>query len=317
MTGIVPARIEEGRRNDILYRAARSLVAKGFGEDAILAAIRAENRSRCEPPLADDEVQAIVANAGTQPDRSDFQSFPIGESREETNFAPRTAAQIMAGPPPEIDWLWTPYLPTGTLAVLAAYMKVGKSTFAYSLAMAVAKGARFLDFPTKQGGVLILAVEEHPRDWHLRLREFGMRPEDPIHVHGGKLTGLHGSMAVLRAYVLEHDIRLVILDTLSRFWSDVIEEESNNIAVGRTVDPFLELARETGAVVLFIHHERKAGGEEGRGIRGGSALFGLVDQALIMERRPGGDRSLRTLKALGRYSETRRSWSSSTRRGRS
>ncbi len=36
----------------------------------------------------------------------------------------------------------------------------------------------------------------------------------------------------------------------------------------------------------------------------GSALFGLVDQALILERRPGGNTSQRTLRALGRYSES-------------
>lgn len=301
---VMPSHVREGSRNDTLFRAARSMVAKGFGENAILVAVRAENRTKCEPPLADEEVQAIVAHAAAQPDRPGFPSFPLEEGREGTNFSPRTAAEIMAGAPPEIDWLWAPYLPAGTLATLVAYMKVGKSTFAYSLAMAVAKGAPFLDFPTRQGGVLILAVEEHPRDWHLRLREFGMRPGDPIHVHGGKLMGLHGTMSALRTYVIEHDIRLVILDTLSRFWADVIEEESNNIQVGRTIDPFLELARETDAVVLLVHHERKAGGEDGRGIRGGSALFGLVDQALLLERKPGVDRSLRILKALGRYSET-------------
>jgi RecA-family ATPase len=97
-------------------------------------------------------------------------------------------------------------------------------------------------------------------------------------------------MAALRAYVLEHDIRLVVLDTLSRFWTDVISEESDNIQVGRSINPFLELARETGAVVLLVHHERKAGGKEGRSIRGGSALFGLVDQALLLERRAGSER---------------------------
>jgi predicted ATP-dependent serine protease len=144
---------------------------------------------------------------------------------------------------------------------------------------------------------------------------FGMRPTDPIHVHGGKLTGFRGTMAALRDYIVEHDIKLVILDTLSRFWSDIIGEESDNIQVGRTVDPFLELARDTNVVVLLVHHERKAGGDEGRGIRGGSALFGLVDQALLLERKHGTDRTLRTLKALGRYSEAKSYSCWITRRG--
>jgi len=74
--------------------------------------------------------------------------------------------------------------------------------------------------------------------------------------------------------------------------------------VDRAIAPLLQLARDTGVTVLLVHHERKAGGEEGKSIRGGSALFGLVDQALILERRPGGNTSQRILRAFGRYSET-------------
>ena len=62
-------------------------------------------------------------------------------------------------------------------------MKVGKSTFAYALALAVARGQDFLGYSTKRGGVLILAVEEHQRDIVNRLLAFGMTRADAIHVH--------------------------------------------------------------------------------------------------------------------------------------
>src|SRR5262249_35833469 len=73
------------------------------------------------------------------------------------------------------------------------------------------------------------------------------------------------------------------------------------------LSPLLDMARETGAVVVLIHHERKTkgkGGQEGRGIRGGSALFGLVDQALLLERRQGGNGNDRVLRSFGRYDDT-------------
>jgi hypothetical protein len=190
----------------------------------------------------------------------------------------------------------------GTLNVLAAYMKVGKSTFAYALAMAVARGNSFLDGSTQAGGVLILAVEEHRRDVKLRLALFGMLPKDPIHVHAAALDSSPATLATIRAYIMAHKITLVILDTLSRFWK--IEDENSNAQVMARLSPLLDLARETDVALLLVHHERKAGGEEGRSIRGGSALFSLVDQALILERRQGGDRSHRILRVIGRYSES-------------
>jgi hypothetical protein len=181
-------------------------------------------------------------------------------------------------------------------------MKVGKSTFSYALAVAVARGDKFLSGPTKKGGVLILAVEEHRRDVKLRLAQFGMLPKDPIHVHAAALDPGPGTLAAIRDYIVANKIVLLILDTLSRFWR--IEDENNNAQVMARLSPLLDLARETGVALLLVHHERKAGGEEGRSIRGGSALFSLVDQALILERRQGGDRRHRLLRVIGRYSES-------------
>lgn len=227
---------------------------------------------------------------------------PKGGVGKETNFCPVSAAELLSGEPEPIPWVWEPFLPEGGLALLVAFMKVGKSTFVYALAVAVAQGQPFLGYPTKQGGVLILAVEEHPRDVKLRLRNFGMRPEDPIYVHTGRLDNSEATLNTLKDFIIDKGIKLVILDTLGRFWS--LYDENNNAEVVRQVSPLLDLARETDAVVLLVHHERKSGGEQGRGIRGGSALFGLVDQALMLERPQGQKGSKRTLKALGRYADT-------------
>jgi len=191
-------------------------------------------------------------------------------------------------------------LPQGSLSLLTAYMKVGKTTFAYALALAVVKGQPFLNYPTLQGPVLILAVEEHARDVRRRLERFGLTKEDSLYLHTGRL--LPGKLADIQKFVTDHGVRLVLLDTLSRYWD--IENENDNAEVIRRVSPFLDLARETNTAVVLIHHERKGGGEDGRGIRGGSALFGLVDQSLTLDKRAGGTENQRVLKALGRYDES-------------
>jgi Primase C terminal 1 (PriCT-1) len=63
------AKVGQGERNALLFRLARSLKAKGLTPAAILAAARAENQAKCDPPHDETEVQRAVHSALSQPDR--------------------------------------------------------------------------------------------------------------------------------------------------------------------------------------------------------------------------------------------------------
>lgn len=56
----LPNIIKEGMRNTWMASAAGAMRRKGFGEAAILAALRVENRVRCTPPLDDRELERIA-----------------------------------------------------------------------------------------------------------------------------------------------------------------------------------------------------------------------------------------------------------------
>jgi hypothetical protein len=56
-------RIQEGQRNDALFRLACSLRTKTLSEVAIVAALLALNAERCDPPLAEQEVRDIARSA--------------------------------------------------------------------------------------------------------------------------------------------------------------------------------------------------------------------------------------------------------------
>lgn len=60
-----------GQRNTWLFRMASALRAKGMSSPAIEAAILAENRSRCTPPLSDEEVLRLVDSSGRYPPNTD------------------------------------------------------------------------------------------------------------------------------------------------------------------------------------------------------------------------------------------------------
>jgi RecA-family ATPase len=178
-------------------------------------------------------------------------------------------------------------------------MKRGKSTWAYRLAVSVAHGAEFMTRETLKGAVLILAVEEHERDVKARLKRFGMTKADPIYIHADKLHNTPEVLQDVREFIVKHKIILVIIDSLSRFWG--VQNENDNMEVVREVSPLLDMAHETDAAIMPVHHERKGGGEDGLSIRGGSSLFGLADQAIFLERQPGQRTNKRVLKTLGRY----------------
>ncbi len=52
--------IPSGRRNEVLTSLAGVMRRKGTGKETILAALKAENKTRCSPPLSESEVKSIA-----------------------------------------------------------------------------------------------------------------------------------------------------------------------------------------------------------------------------------------------------------------
>ena len=73
--------VEEGGRNDTLFRMASGLRARGLSPEAILAAVHAENTARCVPPLDADEVDRIVQSAMRYDPGSDHADTELGNAR--------------------------------------------------------------------------------------------------------------------------------------------------------------------------------------------------------------------------------------------
>jgi len=197
-------------------------------------------------------------------------------------------------------WIWDEFLTEGGLSALVAKPKVGKTTLVYELAVKVAGGQPYLGRATRQSPVLILAVEEHPREVRRRLRTLGAEDLENVHIHAGRLEDSATTRHALRTYIAKHGIKLVVFDTLNSFWS--VQEENDAVAVTQAIKPLLNLARESGASIFLLHHARKSDGDFGDEIRGSGALFSLLDVALILKRH--AVETQRKLTAISRYPET-------------
>lgn len=73
--------------------------------------------------------------------------------------------------------------------------------------------------------------------------------------------------------------------------------------MARALIPYIALAREQEKTILFLHHDRKGGGEHGEGIAGAHAFLAAVDIALEIKRDGPEDSSRRLLRGWGRVVE--------------
>jgi AAA domain-containing protein len=201
--------------------------------------------------------------------------------------------ELLARPNEDRAYVVADHLAAGSLNLLTARPKVGKSTLARDLAFCVARGEPWLGCETTPGEVLYLAFEEQEEEVLRHFKAMGATGEEPIRVYCGPAP-LDG-VGQLRQIVERDRPSLTILDGLFRM---VRVADANDYArVTGALDPLLRMARGTGTCVLVTHHLGKTPRDGGEGILGSTAIFGTVDTTLLLRR----FKDHRTLSSIQRY----------------
>lgn len=207
-------------------------------------------------------------------------------------------SDLLKEPDENISYLWENTLIKGGLSILAAKPKVGKSTLARNLALAIAKcepsflGRNIAD----SGPVVYLALEEKRSEVKKHFERMGVTEELPIFVHTGSAP--EKAIDELRKAVMESQAVMAIVDPLQRLVR--IRDLNDYSVVSLALEPLMQIARDTNCHLLLIHHATKGiNRESGDTILGSTAIFGSVDCALIMKR----SESYRTIESIQRYGE--------------
>jgi hypothetical protein len=199
-------------------------------------------------------------------------------------FGDRLAAATVAAvdlakippPAPLIEGL----IDLDSLAVLYGPPKQGKSFVAIDWSLSIATGSWWSRRAVEQVPVLYVAAEGvaglWPRVEAWLRREKQTTPPDQltfvtIPVNLSAVEQVDALAALGKAL----GARLVVLDTLAR--CAVGMEENSSKDMGLVMDQADRLRRATRACILLVHH---AGKTEGRGMRGSSALPGVIDTAI-------------------------------------
>ncbi len=181
------------------------------------------------------------------------------------------------GPTESPPWLKVGYFARGSVTLVIAPPKVGKTTWiAHTLADICAGGLA----DTRA----IVISEESSSLWTQRRDVLGLTDDVAFILRPFKtkptLDEWHSFIDMLTAAVRDDGYSLVVLDP----WATVSPVPDENDAA-RTMDALLPLHQltEAGSSVVVVHHARKSEATEGQAARGSGALPGFVD--IIVELR--------------------------------
>ena len=196
----------------------------------------------------------------------------------EVRYVKDTLADPPAPPPVLVEGM----LRAGELCVIGAPRASGKSWLAMNLAALVARGdgSVFGTLPVHHGAPVLLCHGETPAwmaaerwrsllgtcdpgplaesfdRWRVEVvrTRHQLRSEDGAETHSEDAT--EGRLDErLRQAVVEHGIRLLIVDPLATFYCG---SENSNDEIEAALDTFRLLAGETGTAIVIVHHLGKA-----------------------------------------------------------
>lgn len=147
---ILPETINQGSRDETIFKYACSLQAKGYSDNDIYAMAHRINAEKCKPPLSEKEVDIKVQSA---------LRYPKGKmlpAKAEKQITVRSFAEIEDK---EIKWLWYPYIPLGALTILSGAPGTGKTFFMCWLIATVSIGGFDLN-PFDKHNVFIFNAED-------------------------------------------------------------------------------------------------------------------------------------------------------------
>ncbi len=289
--------IGKGGRTKHLVSLAGSMHKRGMTPAAIEAALLVEN-GVFSPPLPDAKVRAIARDIPARyPNPKGITECDRMEASQSGNpggYELIHLGELMARPDAPVDYLVEGLLIAGTVAAVVAKPKVGKSTFARNLALAVSTGRDFLGRKTRQGEVIYLALEERAEDVKADFRALGASGEEPIRIHAAHAP--EDAMPALVRLVRERTPALVVIDPLFRLAR--IRDEKAYAETYQALGPLIDIARETGTHILLTHHAGKSLKADAIDSPLGSTALGGIVSTLLLLKRTETYRTLQTVQRI-------------------
>lgn len=193
----------------------------------------------------------------------------------------------------------------GTLGMLVAYAKTGKTTFAQQLGAAVAMGRPFLDQPTTAVRVLVIAAEDPPEYVAWLARHLDVDPERMTFYRASLRFDPLG-LAQIAGTVQRDGYGLVLVSSWQAVIRGLVRDENDNSGMVTVTEAVKAVTRQTKTPWLVDAHSGKGEDQSdeadpSRALRGASSAAGAADYALWLRYADGAFGCQRRLSGKGRF----------------
>jgi hypothetical protein len=199
-----------------------------------------------------------------------------------------------------VSWVLDGYLARGSLTLLVARWKGGKTTWETLLLAAVCQGIPYLG-QTLQCRKVYVWSEENEGLWRDRLQDYHLDPHRILvksrpFMRKPTWQGLESTLAALAPALKNVEVDLFVIDTFSCFFPGLDE---NSAPDAQRFCNALQPVLQAGVAVLLLHHPAKGDRPEGHAGRGSGALLAAAD-ILIEMGQTQGHPNRRVLKTMAR-----------------
>jgi len=180
-------------------------------------------------------------------------------------------------------------IPAGQLVMLGGRGKAGKSWLTLQLIAAIDRGSPFLGRSTQRGRVLYMALEDGRRRMNQRPKILKWQPSSEIDIafRVEKFDAGGQGLAHIRQAIADKGYDLVVIDTLVKTLSGSADE-NNNTYMAAICNDLADMAHDSGACILIVHHVSKQLVENPfDALRGASAIRDAYDAGMMLVRKHG------------------------------
>ena len=195
------------------------------------------------------------------------------------------AESLLVTPLPPIEYIVESLIAPG-LYLLVGDSKIGKSWLTLLLCLKVSLGEPFLSFPTKQGEVLYLCLEDNYNRLQNRLFEITDVAHRNLKLAIKAQDISSGLVYQIQDFMNDYpNAKLVVIDTLQKVRGVSYDTSGAYAADYRDMGILKELADKYKITLMLVHHTSKRPNEKGdpfKKISGTMAIMGASDGCFIM-----------------------------------
>ncbi len=261
-----------------IYRGAAHEAAK---RDPFIQKLLINIAGQLRPPLEMSIIESLTdSNANHELIALGYS--PEYQNNEHDTVKIHTYSEAMIPLPPQ-TWIINSLISQGSLSVIVGSAGSMKTYLMIQAGLCVAGNRNWLGHKTTQVPVLFLDEENGKRRMCARIQEVNngeIFPES-LPFYFASMQGFNFAdskwLLELRKIITENKIGLVVIDSLVDVLVGV--DENSAQATGIILRSLGQLAKETEAAIVIIHHKNKSGE-----YRGSTAILGMVDLMLELNK---------------------------------